>query len=284
MSTMIESKTHSAQTAHRRRRLPPWAEELASLAELTAQVLSRLVRGRHSKRHRAGMTYELDKLKPDSLLLQLYVFGNRSLVFMTVTMAVIGIILVYQSGLQAMRVVPDMSMLGATFTKFLVRDLGPSIGAMPLATRVGAGIAAEIGSMEVTDQVDALRMSGADPVDYLVVPRVLASTIVSTAVLIWSTAVAWLAGQQTASLLFDVNLRTFANLGMISTADIVVGLTKCVSYGAAIALVSAHRGLRTYGGSEGVGRATTQAVVYSCFAIIVLNFIISTAAHFIAPT
>jgi len=218
-----------------------------------------------------------------SVVAQMYAIGNQSLFFMTVTMGVIGIILVYQSGMQAKKVVPDMTMVGATYAKFLIRDLAASIGAMPLATRVGAGIAAEIGSMVVTEQVDALRMSAADPVDYLVVPRFIASVIMSTAVLIWCAAVAFFAGMFTAEAVFDVNYHTFINFTMVTWGDVVLGLLKCLAYGGAIAIVSSHRGLRTFGGSEGVGWATTSAVVYSCFAIIVLNFFLSTIGYFLLP-
>jgi phospholipid/cholesterol/gamma-HCH transport system permease protein len=154
---------------------------------------------------------------------------------------------------------------------------------MPLATRVGAGIAAEIGSMVVTDQVDALRMSAADPVDYLVVPRFIACVVMGSAVLIWSTAVAYFAGMVTAYAVFDVNFHTFANLTLVHGGDVALGLMKCVTYGGAIAIISSHRGLVTFGGSEGVGWATTTAVVSSSFGIIVLNFLLSVVGYFLIP-
>lgn len=242
--------------------------ELWALWGLFARTLYYCVRGKRDRR---------------AIVEQMYAIGNQSMFFMTVTMGVIGIILVYQSGMQAKKVVPDMSMVGATYAKFLIRDLAASIGAMPLATRVGAGIAAEMGSMVVTEQVDALRMCAADPVDYLVVPRFIASLIMSTAVLIWCAAVAFFAGMFTAEAVFDVSYQTFVNFTMVNYGDVILGFTKCVAYGGAIAIVSSHRGLSTFGGSEGVGWATTSAVVYSCFAIIVLNFFISTAGHFLLP-
>ena len=242
--------------------------ELLALWSLFARTLYYLVRG---------------KREPGAIVAQMYAIGNRSMFFMTVTMGVIGIILVYQSGMQSRRVVPDMSMVGATYAKFLIRDLAASIGAMPLATRVGAGIAAEIGSMVVTEQVDALRMSAADPVDYLVVPRFVASVIMSTVVLIWCAAVAFFAGMFTAESVFDVSASTFVNFSMVNGGDVALGLVKCVCYGGAIAVVSSYCGLRTFGGSEGVGWATTSAVVYSCFAIIVMNLFLSTAGYFLLP-
>jgi phospholipid/cholesterol/gamma-HCH transport system permease protein len=162
-----------------------------------------------------------------ALARQMFEIGNRSVFFISITMGFIGMILVYQAGLQAKRIVPDFTMLGATYLELLVRDFAASIGALMLATRVGAGIAAEIGSMVVTEQVDALRMCAADPIDFLIVPRFLASLVMTTVLIVLAGTVAF--------------------------------------------------GLSTFGGSEGVGWATTRAVVNSSLAIIILNAFISTA-------
>jgi phospholipid/cholesterol/gamma-HCH transport system permease protein len=212
-----------------------------------------------------------------TLVRQMYEVGNRSLFLLTIVMGFIGTILVLQAGLQTLRVLPDLSLLGASYLELLVRDLAASIAALMLATRVGAGIAAEIGSMVVTEQVDALRMCGADPVDYLVKPRFLASIAMTTALTIWSGGVAILTGMITAATVFSVNPRTFWNLSLVHASDVAIGLTKCVAYGAAIPVVSSASGLSTFGGSEGVGWATTRAVVNSSLAVIMLNLIISSA-------
>lgn len=214
---------------------------------------------------------------------QMHEIGNRSVFFITVTMGFIGMILVFQSSLQALKIVPDLSLVGATYAEILIRDLAASIGAMMLATRVGAGIAAEIGSMVVTEQVDALRMCSADPVEYLVVPRFLASLLMTVCLLIWGCFVAYMAGMVTAHVVFGVNYYTFVNFVLVDAGDVIVGLTKCVAYGAAIPIVSAQRGLATFGGSEGVGWATTSAVVSSSLAVIVLQFIISALGYVIFP-
>jgi phospholipid/cholesterol/gamma-HCH transport system permease protein len=208
---------------------------------------------------------------------QMYAIGNRSLFFVSITMGFIGMILVYQSGLQARRVIPDYSMLGATYLELLVRDLAASLGALMLATRVGAGIAAEIGSMVVTEQIDALRMCAADPVDFLIVPRFLASLVMTTVLIVFAGAVAFATGAITANVAFDVPMRIFWNVSLVDAGDLVTGLLKCVAYGAAIPVVSGYCGLSTFGGSEGVGWATTRAVVNSSLAIIILNAVISTA-------
>jgi phospholipid/cholesterol/gamma-HCH transport system permease protein len=209
---------------------------------------------------------------------QMHAIGNESLFFVSITMGFIGMILVYQSGLQARRIIPDFSMLGATYLELLVRDLAASLGALMLATRVGAGIAAEIGSMVVTEQIDALRMCAADPIDFLIVPRFLASLVMTTVLIVWAGAIAFATGAITANVAFDVPLRTFCNMSLIGWSDLATGLAKCVAYGGAIPIVSGYCGLSTFGGSEGVGWATTRAVVNSSLAIIILNAIISTGS------
>ncbi|NOY91045.1 MAG: ABC transporter permease [Deltaproteobacteria bacterium] len=224
------------------------------------------------------------KREKGAIVEQMYFIGNRSLVFMCITMGFIGAIITFQSAVQSQRLLPDLTMLGATFIKLLVRDMAASLGAMPLATRVGAGIAAEIGSMVVTDQVDALRMCAADPVDYLVVPRFIAATLMGTAVLIIAGAVSIVSGMLIANGMFDVNFHTYLNFSMVTLGDVALGVTKMIAFCAAIAIISAQRGLATFGGSEGVGTATTRAVVGSSFAIIVLNFFISGLGYFFVPS
>lgn len=219
--------------------------------------------------------------EPGAVLDQMYEIGNRSLFFITVVMGFFGTILVYQAGLQNKRILPEMTMLGATYLELLIRDLAASIGALMLATRVGAGIAAEIGSMVVTEQIDALRMSAADPIDYLIKPRFVASIVMTTVLIIWSAAVAFGCGLLAAYVFFDVAPRTFANVQLVDAGDLAIGLAKCVAYGAAIPVVSGHSGLAAHGGSEGVGWATTRAVVNTSLAVIILNLVISTAGLFI---
>jgi phospholipid/cholesterol/gamma-HCH transport system permease protein len=214
---------------------------------------------------------------------QMYEIGNRSVVFLSVTMGCIGMILVYQAGLQTKRVVPDFTLIGATYLELLVRDLAASIGSLMLATRVGAGIAAEIGSMVVTEQVDALRMCAADPIDYLLVPRFKASMIMTVVLIVWSGTVAFVAGGITAWVAFDVPARTFWNISLLDWGDLITGFVKCLAYGATIPIVSGHAGLSTFGGSEGVGWATTRAVVNSSLAIIMLNLFISATAFAVFP-
>jgi phospholipid/cholesterol/gamma-HCH transport system permease protein len=221
------------------------------------------------------------KREKGAVVAQMYEIGNKSIFFLTVVMGFIGMILVFQAGLQTKRVVPDLTMLGANYMQLLIRDLAASIGSLMLATRVGAGIAAEIGSMVVTEQVDALRMCAADPIDYLIKPRFIASIVMTTSLVIWSAGVALISGMVTAYAMFDITPETFLNLSLVGVGDLTIGLTKCVAYGAAIPIVSGHSGLSTFGGSEGVGWATTRAVVNTSLTVIILNMLISAAGFLV---
>lgn len=213
------------------------------------------------------------------ILSYMYTIGNQSLVFLCVVMGFIGMITVYQGGIQLLRVIPDMSQLGATYLELLVKDLAATICALMLATRVGAGIAAEIGSMVVTEQVDALRMCAADPIDYLVRPRFIASVVMTVVLVIIAGSLAAFAGAWTAQAFFNVRPETFWDFGQVDAGDVMTGLAKCFAYGATIPVISADCGLSTRGGSEGVGSATTRAVVNSSLAIIVLDFLITSVGY-----
>ncbi len=216
-----------------------------------------------------------------SVLREMFEIGNRSLLFITVVMGFIGMIFVHQSGIQAQRIIPDLHLLGATFIEYLVRSFASDIGSMMLATRVGAGIAAAIGSMVVTEQVDALRMCAAEPVDYLVVPRFKASIVMTLILLTWGGFVAMMTGYITAHYAFGQRWDVYFNFTMVRWSDLLIFFVKCLAYGAAIPVVSGYCGLSTYGGSEGVGSATTRAVVNSALATIILNLLISSAGFVI---
>ena len=215
---------------------------------------------------------------PGELLRQLYQVGNRSLLFVLVTLGFTGMVLVFQSCLQLSRVTGDLSQVGGEFIKYLVHEFGPSLTAMMLATRVGAGIAAEVGSMVVTEQVDALRMCGVEPVEYLLVPRFLATQVMTLVLSVFGVLSAVLMGAFTAHQTCHVPYSVFLDLGKVHPTDVMTGVLKALAYGAAIPIVSGFCGLRAHGGSEGVGWATTRAVVSSSFAVIVLDFLISALA------
>jgi phospholipid/cholesterol/gamma-HCH transport system permease protein len=210
----------------------------------------------------------------------MYEVGNRSLLFVCVTLGFIGMVLVFQTCLQVSRITGDLSQVGAEFIKILVHEFGPSLTAMMLATRVGAGIAAEIGSMVVTEQVEALRMCNVEPVDYLIVPRFLASLVMTGALTTIGVAVAIVMGALTAFFSFHVNPTIFIDPSHVAVGDLLTGVMKCAAYGAAIPVVAGFCGLSARGGSEGVGAATTRAVISTSFVVIVLDFLLSGLALF----
>jgi phospholipid/cholesterol/gamma-HCH transport system permease protein len=205
---------------------------------------------------------------------QINEIGLRSLGFICLVLGFVGAILVHQAGIQALRIVPDTSTVGPSYLELLVKDLAATITGLMLATRVGAGIAAEIGSMKVTDQLDALRLCRTDPIEYLVAPRVLASLVVTPFLTIFGGSVAVLTGAITGYWSFGINPTIFLDGRYVTTGTLLIGMTKSIAFGLAIPLVSAHSGLYTTGGSEGVGNATTRAVVGSSLAVIVLGFFI----------
>ena len=215
---------------------------------------------------------------PGGTAAQLHAIGNRSLVFVTITLGFIGMVIVYQACLQFGRALGDLSLVGKNFIRLVVSDFGATLTGMMLATRVGAGIAAEIGSMKVTEQLDALRMSGVLPIDYLLVPRFTAALIMTVVLSVIGGAVMIGAGGLTAYLSFDVNPRTFFDLGAVMPRHLILGLGKAACYGAAIPIVAGFCGLRARGSSEGVGWATTAAVVGGSFAVIAIDFTLSVGA------
>jgi phospholipid/cholesterol/gamma-HCH transport system permease protein len=206
---------------------------------------------------------------------QMYLIGNRSFLFVAVTLGFVGMVMVYQTCVLTTQVVDARDQVGAQWARLLVLDVGPSLTAMMLATRVGAGIAAEIGSMKVTEQIDALRMSGVRPIDYLIVPRFVACVVMCVVLTMFGMAVSWAAGGATGYFSFDINPRIFFSLSMVRPAHVLVGIVKATAFGAAIPIVAGTCGLRARGSSEGVGAATTAAVIGSSFAVIVLDFVIS---------
>lgn len=212
---------------------------------------------------------------------QLYSIGNKSVIFIVVTLGFIGMVMTYQMCLQVSRVTGQFEQVGPQSVRLIVSDFGPTLTALMLATRVGAGIAAEIGSMKVTEQVDALRMSGVLPIDYLIAPRFIASLVMTLMLATLGSVVMFSAGGLTAQYSFGVNLKLFFDVSLLEPHHLLMFIVKAVAYGAAIPIIAGFCGLRARGSSEGVGWATTAAVIGSSFGVIVLDFIISAAALFL---
>jgi phospholipid/cholesterol/gamma-HCH transport system permease protein len=163
--------------------------------------------------------------------------------------------------------------VGALVGKTIMMELGPVLTGMALAGRVGASIAAELGTMKVTEQVDALETLAYDRYSYLVVPRVLAATLMFPVVTAFAVAVGVLSGWMTAINLLDLSTPEFLKglKQFYQFKDVWFGLVKSSSFGFAVALMGCLRGLATEGGAQGVGQSTTSAVVLGCEAILVLD-------------
>jgi phospholipid/cholesterol/gamma-HCH transport system permease protein len=166
-----------------------------------------------------------------------------------------------------------MYFVGALVGKTIMMELGPVLTGMALAGRVGASIAAQLGTMKVTEQVDALETLAYDRYSYLVVPRVLAATLMFPVVTAFAMALGVGSGWVTSINLLDLSTPDFLK-GLklfYRFKDIWFGLVKSASFGAAVALMGCLRGLAARGGAEGVGESTTRAVVLGCEAILVLD-------------
>jgi phospholipid/cholesterol/gamma-HCH transport system permease protein len=163
--------------------------------------------------------------------------------------------------------------VGTLVGKTVMMELAPVLTGLALAGRVGANIAAEIGTMRVTEQVDALETLAFNPMSYLVVPRIIAATVMFPAVVAIAMIVGIASGWITAVNLLDLSTAEFVKgLRLFHQfKDIWFGLVKSMSFGFAIAAIGCQKGLRTLGGAEGVGRETTAAVVLSAEMILVLD-------------
>ncbi|MGC6417106.1 MAG: MlaE family ABC transporter permease [Bradymonadia bacterium] len=200
--------------------------------------------------------------------------GVGSTFFIIVTLAFVGAIMMLHGGYQAGRIVGDPGLVGPQVIPLFVRQLGPTLTGLMIATRVGTGIAARIGSMVVTEQVDALRLSNACPVHFLVRPPLKACFWMLPVLTVLGIAAAFGSGLVTAYVVFDTAPGTYADWSFVSALDAVEAMLKASAYGIAIPLIAGACGLATWGGSAGVGRATTNAVVACSLAVIILDFCI----------
>ena len=177
------------------------------------------------------------------------------------------------------------SGVGAVVSVAICRELGPVLTGLMVAGRVGASMSAEIGTMKVTEQIDALRALAVHPVDYLVVPRALAMMISMPLLVAECIGFGIAAGYFVAIFLLDVNGPYYlANMvRWTQSRDIVMAMTKAFTFAILIVFISCHRGLTTREGAVGVGRATTEAVVYSSLAVLITNFFLTMFLNILFP-
>jgi len=216
------------------------------------------------------------KMSMRELIYQIYFIGVKSQSVVFITGAFTGMVLCAQTYFQFHKVRMDTATL-AVVSVSMCSELGPVLTALMVAGRVGAALAAELGTMKVTEQLDALRTLATHPVDYLVVPRVIATTlampVLTAAAIALGIGAAWILGV----VFLDIDA-TYGWANMLRytlPTHVATGIIKSIVYGALIALISCYKGMNCGEGAEGVGRATTEAVVYSSITVLITNFFLT---------
>ena len=210
------------------------------------------------------------------LLYQVYFMGVKSQSVVLITGAFTGMVLSAQTAVQFHKLKMDTATL-AVVSVSMCSELGPVLTGLMVAGRVGAAITAEIGTMKVTEQIDALRTLATHPVDYLVVPRIVAGLFVMPLLTAEAIFLGIAAGYAVGVYYYKIDpTYLWANmLKHTADSDVAIGLIKGIIYGGIVALVGCYKGMTCGEGAEGVGRATTEAVVYSSIAILIANFFLT---------
>jgi phospholipid/cholesterol/gamma-HCH transport system permease protein len=204
-----------------------------------------------------------------------YAIGVSSVPVVAITGTFIGMVLAIQTFSQ-FSMMGLATRLGSVINISLLKELGPVLAATMLAGRVGSSMAAELGTMRVTEQIDALSALGTNPIYYLVVPRFLACFIMIPLLTLLADFMGVIGGAVICTKLLGIDSYHYwyHSRDYVEGLDIFAGIFKVLFFGAAIALISCHRGFHSKAGAEGVGRAATEAFVYSFIAILALDFVI----------
>lgn len=238
-----------------------WLEGLGRIALLAKEAIASLFRMRVAWR---------------DLFSQIYFMGVTSQSVVLITGAFTGMVLAAQTAIQFHKVKMDTATL-AVVSVSMCSELGPVLTGLMVAGRVGAAIAAEIGTMRVTEQIDALRTLATHPVDYLVVPRLLSGIISLPLLTAEAICVGIGAGYCVGVYLYGID-PAYIWVNMLkhtADTDVLIGLIKAFTYGGILALVGCYKGMTCGEGAEGVGKATTEAVVQSSISILIANFFLT---------
>jgi phospholipid/cholesterol/gamma-HCH transport system permease protein len=210
------------------------------------------------------------------ITIQMDVIGVGSLMIIILTGVFTGGVLALQTS-STLQTFGATGVTGALVMTSMVREMGPVLASLMLAGRVGSSIAAELGSMVVSEQVDAMRALGTDPIKKLVWPRLFALIVMTPALTLVADIVGAVGGWAVASALMNVASSVYISAAKdaLTYNDIIGGMIKPAVFGFIIAIVSCRAGLRTHGGTVGVGRSTTQAVVLSDILILAADFFLS---------
>jgi len=238
-----------------------WLTRAFAAVLLLGQTLTHLLRGRIHWRN----TIE-----------QFAMVGTESLVIAVVTAIFVSMVFAVQVTREFIAFGAS-SAIGGVLAIALVRELAPVLTAVILAGRVGSAFAAEIGTMRVTEQIDALQVLRTDPIDYLVIPRVLACTLMLPLLTIFAEVTGILGGLFITTQVYGLTTSLYVDSAqrLLDSWDLISSLIKSASFGLLIAVIGCSWGLTTEGGAKGVGRSATTAVVTSLMAIFVVNFVLS---------
>ena len=208
---------------------------------------------------------------------QMLVMGVNSLPLVALVSVFTGAVTAVQAVYQISDYVP-MRYMGTAVGKAVLIELAPVLTALVVAGRVGAGIAAELGTMKVTEQIDALKTMALDPVEYLVAPRFVAGVIMLPVLTIFSDAIALAGGLGISATALHVPPHVFLNSlkTFFKTMDLVSGLSKAFVFGSIISIIGCYQGFQTKGGAEGVGQSATKAVVLSSVLILIADYVVAT--------
>ena len=206
---------------------------------------------------------------------QMEQIGVNSLPLVLIIAVFTGAVAAWQAAYQLKGIAP-MSLLGGATSRAIITELSPVLTGIVIAGRVGASIAAELGTMKVTEQIDALETMAINPIRYLAMPRFLASVLVMPILAIFANVIA-IAGAYIVSnyflgLSFNVFFQSVSKF--FSFSDFIAGLIKTVIFGGITALLGCHIGFRTTGGAEGVGKATIRSFVLSAAFILILDYLL----------
>jgi phospholipid/cholesterol/gamma-HCH transport system permease protein len=238
-----------------------WLERLLNAVLIGGQVINHLLR---SKIHRRNTLEQMAVVGPDSLAIALITAGFIGMVF---TVQVAREFLYFGAG----------QAVGGVLALALTRELAPVMTAVVLAGRVGSAFAAEIGTMRVTEQIDALYILKTDPIDYLVTPRVIACSLMLPLLTICALITGLTGGLIVSSHLYGIPQSMFLDSvkNFVQVWDLCSAAIKSIVFGALIATIGCSWGLTTTGGAKGVGQSTTTAVVTSLLAIFIANFFLT---------
>lgn len=208
---------------------------------------------------------------------QLYFVANGSLWIIVFCVCFAAVVTILESSFHMKLVIQNDSMVPGFASLLILRELGAVVTALLLTSRVGAGIAAEVGSMKVTEQIDALKMLGIDPVNFIVIPRLISTTIGCMILCVIANMVCIFAAMLVSEQILGYTTSMFltAMNRFVNFQDIIFAIIKAMFFGMVIPLISCFFGFRCKSGADGVGNATTQSVVFASIAIIVLDFVLS---------